>query len=255
MSVSLAMRGIRGGSGVTSLVAALGHALARQQQRVLLVDLGPDNMLGLHYGLAADEAAGWARAELDGHDWRDCAFALDGGLAVLPCGRIAADEIGAVERLLHDRPRLWTRRAAALMDAGWDWVIFDIPQRLEAHAVPLPALDGCDLRLCVAPVDAAAHVLLQRDPRLAAGDERILANRYDPARRLQRDLMQLWIARHGARLVPQPVHEDEAVAEALAGKHPLGLDDAESRARADVEGLAIWCLARRGSIEAGGRAG
>ena len=55
MSTALSLQGVRGGCGVTTVVAALGHALHAQGERVLLVDASPDNLLGLHLGLPVDE--------------------------------------------------------------------------------------------------------------------------------------------------------------------------------------------------------
>ena len=63
MSTALSLQGVRGGCGVTTVVAALGHALHAQGERVLLVDASPDNLLGLHLGLPVDERGGWARKD------------------------------------------------------------------------------------------------------------------------------------------------------------------------------------------------
>ncbi|MCX7080649.1 MAG: cellulose synthase operon protein YhjQ, partial [Pseudomonas sp.] len=43
---SLSARGVRGGVGNSSLLAALGHALHHLGERVLLVDMCPENLLG-----------------------------------------------------------------------------------------------------------------------------------------------------------------------------------------------------------------
>ena len=75
MNTLLSLQGVHGGTGVTTVLAALGQALHVQGLRVLLVECSPDQMLGLHLGLPAKEAGGWARAQLDGGDWRASAFA------------------------------------------------------------------------------------------------------------------------------------------------------------------------------------
>ncbi|MGH8467320.1 MAG: cellulose synthase operon protein YhjQ/BcsQ, partial [Pseudomonas sp.] len=58
----VALSGIRGGTGTTSVVAALGFALHALGQRVLMVDLNPRNLLRLHFNLALASADGWAVA-------------------------------------------------------------------------------------------------------------------------------------------------------------------------------------------------
>ncbi len=59
MSTVLSLQGIHGGTGVTTVLAALGQGLHAQGQRVLLVEYSPDQMLGLHLGLPADVDNGW----------------------------------------------------------------------------------------------------------------------------------------------------------------------------------------------------
>lgn len=243
MSVTLSLQGVRGGVGVTTLVAALGQALRAQDERVLLIECSPDHLLGLHLGLAAAETRGWARAYLDGTDWRDAAFQCAPGLALLPYGMASEPEVGTVEDVLRQAPHFWAERLP-LLHAQFDWIVFDLPQHLPAHAAAVN-LQACALPLLLATVDPGCHVLLQRQ----TGDaRRLLVNRYDPALPLQRDLMQLWGDVQGGRLLPQPVHEDANVPAAFARKLPLGLDAVGSLAAADVAGLAIWCLAERGRL-------
>lgn len=247
MNTTLSLHGVRGGVGVTTMVAALGRALHAQGERVLLVECNPDHLLGLHLGLPADERRGWARAWLDGQDWRDAAFGTLPGLALLPYGLASEADVAAVEDRLRQSPRFWAERLP-LLAAQFDWILFDLPQRLDAHVAAVNQHAGCALPLRLATVDPGCHVLLQRR---ADDTRRVLCNRYDPALAVQRDLMQLWID-GGPRLVPQPLHEDASVSAALARKLPLDADaDADgSQAAADVASLAVWCLAERGRLRA-----
>ncbi|MGX9721143.1 cellulose biosynthesis protein BcsQ [Stenotrophomonas acidaminiphila] len=245
MSTTLSLQGVRGGVGVTTMTAALGHALHAQGERVLLVEGNPDHLLGLHLGLPAAEARGWARAWLDGDDWRDAAFEARPGLALLPYGLASDAEVAAVEERLRQSPRFWAERLP-LLAAQFDWILFDLPQRLDAHVATVNQHAACALPLRLATVDPGCHVLLQR----RAGDaRRVLCNRYDPTLAVQRDLMQLWID-GGPPLVPQPLHEDASVSAALARKLPLDVDADGSQAAADVASLAVWCLAERGRLRA-----
>lgn len=246
----VAVHGLRGGTGVTSLVAALGYALQQQGERVLLLDLCPENLLRLHFNVAAGHVQGWANAGRVGKAWQECGFEILPGLSLLPYGELSPSQVAALEHELRQSPQLWARRLSALEQA-YDWVIADLPLRLDGHVRPFLGKAGCDLRLRVMNVDPASFALLQRGRKDEyASGERFLLNRYNPASQLQRDLVQLWLDRHGERLVPQQVHEDLAVGEAMACKAPLGLYAPGSLAAADVESLAVWCLANRERLQA-----
>lgn len=246
MSTMLSMRGLRGGCGTTSLLAALGWALRALDQRVLLIDLDPAGMLGLHLGMPAGESRGWARAVLDRGDWRDQAYAVTDDLALLPYGQVDAAGIGRMETWLAARAGWWAGNVPALYDA-WDWVLMDVPQGLPGHVASVAAHSSAAIAITVAAVDPACHVLLQRRP----WNGLLLANRYDPARNLQRDLLRLWHRDLGARLLSQAVHEDAAVPEALALKQPVGRCMPDALAAADIGALAMWCLAHVARGEAG----
>ena len=67
--IAMSLRGVRGGVGTSSTVAALGHALHALGQKVLLVDMCPENSLGLHFNMDLAPREGWARATLDQQPW------------------------------------------------------------------------------------------------------------------------------------------------------------------------------------------
>ncbi|MFW0754072.1 cellulose biosynthesis protein BcsQ [Pseudomonas sp. H11T01] len=234
---SLSARGVRGGVGNSSLLAALGHALHHLGERVLLVDMCPENLLGLHFNLAVGERSGWARALLDEQGWVDQAWTLQSGFCLMPYGRLEWSEQQRVEQQLCQEPELWARRQIVLTQ-HFDWILFDLPQRLPGHA----KVGRCALQIRVAEADAACHVLLQR---VEALNSYLLVNRFDPASLLQRDLLLIWRKLFGGRMLPLTVHSDEAMREALAFKKPVGEHSPASLAAQDVLSLATWCLAQR----------
>lgn len=67
----LGLQGVRGGTGVTSITAALAWALQLLGESVLAIDASPDNMLRFFFNTDIHHQDGWARALLDGRDWRD----------------------------------------------------------------------------------------------------------------------------------------------------------------------------------------
>ncbi|WP_426143359.1 cellulose biosynthesis protein BcsQ [Pseudomonas sp. DWP3-1-2] len=233
---SLSLRGVRGGVGTTSLVAAIGYALESLGERVLMIDMCPENLLRLHCNLQAQQASGWARGMLDGQSWHTHAWGLTPTLHILPYGGLTADESASIEQQLVADPQLWARRQASLAP-HYDWLLFDLPQRLPGHS----AVGPCLLPIQVVEADAACHVLLLQQ----AMNSPVLVNRFDPGRQLQRDLLLIWRKHYSARLLPLTVHADEAMCEALACKQPVGQYAPDSLAAKDALSLATWCLTRR----------
>ncbi|KQQ65540.1 cellulose synthase [Pseudomonas sp. Leaf127] len=242
----LSLSGVRGGVGTTSLLAALGFALQSLGERVLMIDLCPENQLRLHFNLPLEQSSGWARAMLDGQPWHEHAWRLTEQLHLLPYGRLSAAQSHVVEQRLLTDPLLWTRRQASL--AGqYDWLLFDLPQRLPGHA----AMGPCLLPIRVAEADPACLALLQQ-ARQEPGHvpPLLLVNRFDPGSQLQRDLLLVWRNSPGNRLLPLTVHSDEALREAMAFRQPAGQYAPDSLAAQDALSLATWCLTRRHELEA-----
>jgi cellulose synthase operon protein YhjQ len=231
------LRGVRGGVGTSSLLAAVGHALESLGERVLMIDMCPENLLRLHFNLTTSQTSGWARAMLDGQDWHAQAWSLKPTLHLLPYGRLNAGEIADIEQQLLDDPQIWARRQASLA-AHYDWLLFDLPQRLPGHG----SIGPCLFPIQIAEADPACHVLLLQQ---ASGHQPLLVNRYDPGSQLQRDLLLIWRKHYVSRLVPMTVHADEAVREALAFKQPVGQYAPDSLGAQDALSLATWCLTRR----------
>lgn len=237
---SLSLRGVRGGVGVSSLVAGMGYALHSLGERVLVVDLCPENILRLYFNLAANERCGWARGMLDGAHWSGQAWSLAPNLSLLPYGSLNTYEQEKIEQHLVRTPRLWADRLASLAE-HYDWVLFDVPQRLVGHS----ETGFCHFAIKVAEADAACHVLLQQQGSCTG---QLLVNRFDPGSQLQRDLMLIWRKHYADRLLSLTVHNDEAMRESLAFKMPVGLYAPGSLAAQDVLSLVTWCLARRQEV-------
>ncbi|UVL86467.1 cellulose synthase operon protein YhjQ [Pseudomonas sp. B21-028] len=236
---TLGLRGLRGGAGGSSLLAALGYALYTLEQRVLLVDMCADNLLRLHFNLAVAQTGGWARAWLDGQDWKSEFWEVAPNLTLLPYGRLVRTEQQQMEQELRLRPERWAHRIGALA-ANFDWILFDLPQRSLRHESAV----SCQLQIEVIEADAACHVLLQQQEERT---DYLLLNRFDPASQIQRDLMLLWRQQYDERLLPVIVHSDEAMREALACKQPVGRYAPHSLVAQDVLSLAVWCRSQQGA--------
>ncbi|MBA4500835.1 cellulose biosynthesis protein BcsQ [Marinobacterium marinum] len=237
------LQGIRGGVGTTSLVAALAYELNRLGQRVLVVDHCPENMLRLHFERPFAESGGWAHAWKEQQDWREQAWELRSGLCLLPYGRVDAMTVGRLDHWLQDHPDEWPLRLAELTQS-FDWILLDTPHhRLSGHCGSLRP----DLDIQVLRPDAACHALLQGRETV----RKLMINGYDPASRLQQDLLLLWRHQYGDRLLPLPVYQDEGMAESMAYKQPVGAHAVNSQAADTLRSLAIWCLSQQGGRHEG----
>jgi cellulose synthase operon protein YhjQ len=97
----------------------------------------------------------------------------------------------------------------------------------------------CDRSLVVVHPDANSHIRLHQQPLPANSD--ILINDLRVGSQLQEDLYQLWLESQ-PRILPVTIHRDEAMAECLAAKQPLGEYRQDSLAAEEVLTLANWCL-------------
>lgn len=89
----------------------------------------------------------------------------------------------------------------------------------------------CDRSLVVVHPDANSHIRLHQQPLPANGD--ILINDLRVGSQLQEDLYQLWLESQ-PRILPVTIHRDEAMAECLAAKQPLGEYRQDSLAAEEV---------------------
>ena len=232
----VALQGIRGGVGTTSLSAALGWALASLGEETLLIDGSPDGQLGAHFNTPALSQQGWMQALCDGGDWQAAALRYPHGPDLLPHGALSHQQrLTVVQRnaavvapLLDALPDL-TRR--------YRWIIFDLGAEPLPWHEPLHAqLDGV---LCVITPDANAHLRLQQ--QRFSSRTRFLINQFNANSRLQQDLHQLWVASLN-NLIPLLIHRDEALAEALMMKQPVGEYRPHALVSEEITTLANWLL-------------
>lgn len=234
----IALSGLRGGTGVTSVAAGLAWALCQAGESVLVIDFSPDNLLRLHFNMPYQQPRGWARAEIDGQGWHQGAMQYNQRLAFLPFGIVSGEE----RRVLLAPAAAWTRdwlAHLALLRASrrYDWILLDIPHDDSSRLQPLMTYG--DRSILLINPDANCHARLHQQP-LPDGTN-LLINKYIPTSLLQRDLLQLWLQTLEKR-VPITLHRDEAMAEALAAKRPVGEYRPDSKAAEEMVTLATWCL-------------
>lgn len=233
----LGLQGVRGGVGTTSLTAALAWALQILGENVLVIDASPDNLLRMSFNVDFVHQGGWARSLLDGQDWRDAGLRYTSQLDLLPFGQLTAQE--------RENPQAWQETLGeigsaiqALKASGrYSWISLDLPYGASPLTGQLVSL--CDHTLAIAQVDANCHIRLHQQA-LPAGAH-ILINDLRIGSQLQDDLYQVWLQSQ-RRLLPIVIHRDEAMAECMASKQPLGEYRSDSLAAEEVLTLANWCL-------------
>ncbi|EDR0616110.1 cellulose biosynthesis protein BcsQ [Salmonella enterica] len=233
----LGLQGVRGGVGTTSLTAALAWALQILGENVLVIDASPDNLLRMSFNVDFVHQGGWARSLLDGQDWRDAGLRYTSQLDLLPFGQLNAQE--------RENPQAWQETLGeigsaiqALKASGrYSWILLDLPYGASPLTGQLVSL--CDHTLAIAQVDANCHIRLHQQA-LPAGAH-ILINDLRIGSQLQDDLYQVWLQSQ-RRLLPIVIHRDEAMAECMASKQPLGEYRSDSLAAEEVLTLANWCL-------------
>ncbi|RKP45234.1 cellulose biosynthesis protein BcsQ [Trinickia fusca] len=252
---TIALVSTAGGTGRTTLTAALAVLLARRRRAVVAVDFDPQNLLGAHLGLDTFSKVGLADAMLGRTaPWREHTWRNDEGVLFAPHGELALDERTASEARLVSEPR-WLAQALAQIDLPDSAVAFvdtpRYPSPQAAHAVRC-----ADLVLCLTPPEPAACATLVRHLaplRRASAHLQIVVNRLNPARDMQRDALSLLQAAVGATTtLDQRVHLDAAMPEAFA-RGTWFFDDApHSQAAHDLQGLANWLDTWLGPVAARG---
>lgn len=202
-----------------------------------MIDASPDNLLRMSFNVDFVHQGGWARSLLDGQDWRDAGLRYTSQLDLLPFGQLTAQE--------RENPQAWQETLGeigsaiqALKASGrYSWILLDLPYGASPLTGQLVSL--CDHTLAIAQVDANCHIRLHQQA-LPAGAH-ILINDLRIGSQLQDDLYQVWLQSQ-RRLLPIVIHRDEAMAECMASKQPLGEYRSDSLAAEEVLTLANWCL-------------
>lgn len=119
---------MRGGVGTTTITAALAWSLQMLGENVLVVDACPDNLLRLSFNVDFTHRQGWARAMLDGQDWRDAGLRYTSQLDLLPFGQLSIEE--------QENPQHWQTRLSDICSGlqqlkasgRYQWILIDLPR-------------------------------------------------------------------------------------------------------------------------------
>ncbi|MBB1202158.1 cellulose biosynthesis protein BcsQ [Enterobacteriaceae bacterium 89] len=244
----LGLQGLRGGVGTTSLTAALGWSLQMLGESVIVVDACPDNMLRFSFNDEISHRDGWARALVDGQDWRNAGMRYTSQLDFLPFGQLSVEErlnVQVLGPLLRQAAEIVTELQNKTPNPH-QWVLIDLPHEVSPWMQPL--IEVCQHVITVVNPDANSHIRLHQQVLPKHGH--LLINNFRTGSQVQDDLYRVWLqSQH--RLCPVIVHRDESLAECLAAKQPLGEYRSDSLAAEEMITLANWCLLHYAGLRAG----
>lgn len=244
MGFVIALQGIRGGLGTSSLVAGLAWCLHSLGESVLLVDLSPDNLLRLHFNMPIDDSRGWARSQLDGEPWQDSAMRYveevkrEQALDFLPFGTLSNEEKIRFELSNQTSPSKLEQFFSTITGfKQYQWILFDLP----ADNAPLTqrGVAAAQAVFCLLNLDANCNARLTTQTWIKS--PYFLVNQYVPSFDLHMELSRRW-QESSLQMIPVTIHRDEAVADAQANKQPVGEYDVNSLAHKEILTLANWCL-------------
>lgn len=232
----LAVVSSKGGVGKTTVTANLACALARQGRTVVVLDLDPQNALGLHFGISPGEFRGISRASLAQQSWKSVVFESRAGVYVLPYGVVNEDDRDRFEHLIETR-LFWLRDHLLELNLPPDAVVLlDTPPGPSIYLKQ--ALAEAYLALVVVLADAASYAALPLMQRLVqtycAGQPNFsealyVLNQTNSSRQLTKDVSNVIRASFGDRVVGN-IHQDQSVGDALA--NDLSVLDYESDSQA-----------------------
>ncbi|MCE0491690.1 cellulose synthase operon protein YhjQ [Pantoea sp. Mb-10] len=232
----IALQGLRGGAGATSLSAALGWAFNALQESVLLIDLSPANQLAAHFNLPLSSPHGWATAQLSQQPWQQAAQRYLPGLDFLPFGTLSHQSSLSMSTV-DERAATSLLQALPALKKQYQWVILDLPaDLLPWQQAFLPAVDRL---LQLLTLDANCQLRLQH--ARFASNTLFLINQFNANSQLQQDLHQFWL-RALKNLIPQVIHRDEALAEAPMMKQPVGEYRPHALVSEEINTLANWLM-------------
>lgn len=243
-----------GGIGRTTLAAHVAALLAQRGAQTLVIDLSPQNALGLHLGLAGDTKAqedgagavpirGWRDALAEQQWWGQAALESSHGVRLLPYGAWA-QACGAQEPLSEG----WLAAQLLQLDLPDDAVIV-----LDTPSLPAPlalqAAQCADLVLVL--LDAGTRSLHWQAPlrkfvaALPAGTQHaVVVTGMDARNPIRAAALRVLHAQWQGSVLPYPVHRDEHVELALHRRMCVHQLDVSSQFAHDLHGVTDW-IARR----------
>ena len=227
-------KGMKGGTGSTSIIANIATLLSQSHHDVLCIDLDSKNELCLHLGHEWQNQTGWTNKIADAESrWADIAFINEDNVKYVPYGSELANNF-SYNTLLNQSKRLDIDHNS--------WLLFDVPSHMSLDDL---ALDDSDIVINVVTCDPACYSQIKKGN--THNQAYYLINRFNASNPLELDVYQIWRA-NLKQLAPFFIHFDSAVPEALAAKNVLINTSPLSVVKEDFHALASWLNNKRKSL-------
>ncbi len=241
---------MKGGVGKTSATANIAAALAQQlgAGEVGVIDLDPQNSLHLHYGQNNSVTDGLSSQSLQGLDWREVMYVSEYDVDCVPYGDVSEPEREAFEDLLEAQPDFVHRQLMRARLSEKRVVLIDTPP---GPSVYLRQASSCaDIAIVVLLADGGSYATIPAMEtwlaEVAAKRPDVkslyLFNQVDGMNTLGQDVIEVVRSHLGKRVLRNVIHNDEAVAEALAFQQPVANYAPHSQATRDIENIAKQLL-------------
>ena len=224
-------KGIKGGTGSTSIIANISTLLSQNHHHVLCIDLDSKNELCLHLGHEWQHQIGWSNFLTESKsNWPDATFVNEDNVKFIPFGNANINN-PSINTLLSQSKHL------AL--PAESWILFDVPSHISMSDLDI---DDKDIIIHVTTCDAACYSQIKKS--YDNGQGYILINRFNASNSLELDIYQIWRSQM-KNLAPFFIHFDSAVPEALAAKNVLINTSPLSVVKEDFHALVSWLNNKR----------
>ena len=229
------------------MTANLGVALKTVGNAVTVIDLDPQNALGLYFGLQLGDVDGGMRQVASGCSCLEVVRHSAAGVDYLPYGLLQESDRSVLELELEAHADCLQRQIASLAMAQNSLVLIDTPPGASVYMQQ--ALVCADLVIVVVQADAGSYASIPQmqsllayyaSGRLSFPKVVYLVNQMDGAKVLNRDVLDMLRQRLGDSLIPYTIHRDQAVSEALAFQQSVLHYATYSQATHDIGQIAEW---------------
>ncbi|MDD5759614.1 MAG: cellulose biosynthesis protein BcsQ [Desulfobulbaceae bacterium] len=243
----IAVTGISGGVGVTTVTAHLTATLAASKRSAIAFDFSAGNTLRLHFAMNWHDKAGLAPQVLADKPWQHAAYRSAGNIDFVPLGEVEGrDTSTSFDAWAEKRPG-WFSTMLDEIDIPANSLIICDCSRL-GNRLASDILSTATLALIVLAPDAIAYANAKKAKQvtLSAGakEASFVINGFNPGRLLDQDVTRLMLTDFRTSLAPVNIHQDESVREALATMQTV-FDYAPScQAAFDFTALGTWMVSR-----------
>lgn len=262
----IAVSGLKGGVGAASVAANLTCGFHNLDRKVAIVDLDLRNFIRVYFSMAMSDGDGWAVRLSQGEDWTSACYQSPAGVSFLPFGERKhlipegdeSNNIGFFSdtKLVYQLSDHFFPEMLSTLACHFDYIILHLPSitfTLDFMKQLQFLHEIVDLHLVVINPDTACCSILDKQGKVfnQLPKLKLISNKHFTNSAVSSDFSFYMRNMWGDSLVSNPIHFDEALAEATANLQTVGCYSPPSQATADFKTLALWSIATLSQIEGG----